>query len=66
MRRTDGWKASFRPRRRLLYKNIRSPFFIFYFLSVFLSSFFVFFAFFFFFFQFLFHSFRVKGFLNNN
>jgi hypothetical protein len=26
----------------------------------------VFFAFFFFFFQFLFHSFRVKGFLNNN
>ncbi len=29
-RRTDGWKASSRPRRRLLYKNIRSPFLYFF------------------------------------
>jgi len=47
---TDGWKSSFRPRRPLLYKNIRSPLFYLFLVSVFLSSFFVFFAFLFFFF----------------
>jgi hypothetical protein len=36
-RRTDGWKASSHPRRRLLYKNIRSPFLYLFFVSVFLS-----------------------------
>ncbi len=58
--RTDGWKASFRPRRPLLYKNIRSPF-----LYLFLLSFC--FAFLFFlFFCFSFISFFQIGFLNNN
>ncbi len=40
-RRTDDRKASFRPRRPLLYKNIRSPFLYLFLLSVFLSSFFL-------------------------
>jgi len=66
-RRTKGWKASFRPRCALLYKNIRSPFLYLFFVSVFLSSFFVFFAFLlFFFFHFFFHFFFQIGFLNNN
>ncbi len=59
-RRTNGWKASFRPRRPLLYKNIRSPF-----LYLFLPSFC--FAFLFFlFFCLSFISFFQIGFLNNN
>ncbi len=59
-RQMDGWKASFRPRRPWLYKNIRSPF-----LYVFLLSFC--FAFLFFlFFCFSFISFFQIGFLNNN
>ncbi len=66
-RRMNRWKASFRPRRLLLYKNIRSPFLYLFLVSIFLSSLFVFFAFlFFFFFQFLFHFFFQIGFLNNN
>jgi len=44
MRWTDGWKASFRPWRPLLYKNIRSPF-----LYLFLLSFYFAFLFFLFF-----------------
>ncbi len=64
-RRTNGWKPSFRPRRALLYKNIRSPFLYLFLVSVFLSFFFVFFAFVFFF-HFFFHFFFQIGFLNNN
>ncbi len=62
-RRTDGWKDSFHPRRSLLYKNIRSPFFYLYLLSVFLS---VLHSFFLLFFNFSFISFFQIGFLNNN
>ncbi len=57
-RRTDGWKASFHPQRRLLYKNIRSPFlFFFLFGSFFLCVFCI---------PFLFQFFFQKGFLNKN
>ncbi len=59
-RRTDGWKASFRPRRPLLYKNIRSPF-----LYLFLLSF-CFAILFFLFFYLSFISFFQICFLNNN
>ncbi len=62
MRRTDEWKASFRPQRPLLYKNIRSPFLYLFLLSVFLSSFFLFCIPFLSLFQFLFHFFFQIGF----